>query len=199
MSTTMHDATRYLQRVETGDKAAAADLLPLVYSKLRALAGHYVRRESRQNNLQATSLVHEAYVRLVDQNSVSWQGRTHFFGVAARAMRQVLVAQARDRNAQKRGGGWQRVTFRSADFAAECNLDEILDLDEALTKLAVLDERQSRIVEGHFFGGLTFEEIGAILGVSAKTVAREWRIARAWLSATLQKDTGSNAGEVSTR
>lgn len=179
------EATQLLKAMQGGDREAAAKLMPLVYEELRRLARHYMRQERSGNTLQATALVHEAYLRLVQQEEVDWQGRAHFIGVAAQLMRRVLVDYARGRARLKRGGGAVKEPLE--DVAAVSGLPpaELLALDEALTRLAQLDPRQSRIVELRYFGGLSVEETAEVLGISAKTVKRDWSFARAWLRSEL--------------
>jgi RNA polymerase sigma factor (TIGR02999 family) len=156
--------------------------MPVVYRELQALARRYLSRERPGHTLQATALVHEAYVKLIDQRHVEWQNRAHFFGVAAQLMRRLLVDHARRRNRGKRGSGGTRITLTEGLAAvAEVNVDAIA-LDDALTSLERLDARKGRIVELRFFGGLTVEETAEVLGTSAATVKREWRFAKAWLS-----------------
>ncbi len=159
------------------------ELMPLVYNQLRRLAGHYMRHENPGHTLPATALVHEAYLRLVDDSRVSWQGRGHFFAVSARVMRRLLIDHARGRGRQRRGGGWRRVTLAQSLTPADRELDRerLLALDQALHKLGDLDARQARIVELRFFGGLTNAEVAAVLEISERTVDRDWRFARAWL------------------
>jgi len=155
--------------------------MPLVYDELRRLAGHYLRQERSDHTLQSTALVHEAYLRLAGQDPPEWQNRAHFFGIAARIMRQILVEHARSHGAAKRGGGVHRLTLDAAvAFSDNQDLD-IVQLDRALTGLAELDEQQSRIVELRFFGGLTIEDTSEVLGISPATVKRDWVTARAWL------------------
>ncbi len=175
---------------ESGTELNAEELLPLVYDELRRLARHYMRGESPDNTLQATALVHEAYLKLVDRSQVDWQGRTHFLAVSARVMRRLLIDHARGRERQRRGGGWQRVTLDEFLRPAEQGLDreELLALDAALEKLASLDERQARIVELRSFGGLKTAEIAVLLDVSERTVERDWHFARAWLRCELSRD-----------
>jgi RNA polymerase sigma factor (TIGR02999 family) len=164
-----------------GDREAAAQLMPIVYEELRQLAHQYLQRERQDHTLQATGLVHEAYLRLVDQSTTTWQNRAHFFGVAAQVMRRVLVDYARTHRAEKRGGNWEKLVFdESLAPSVERNID-LVALDDALKDLLAVDPRQSQIVELRFFGGLTNEEIGEVLDVSPTTVKREWRIAKAWL------------------
>ena len=174
--------TELLVRWRGGDQQALDDLLPLVYNELRQIASHYLQRERTGHTLQSTALVHEAYVRLVGPNVPQWQGRAHFFGVAARVMRQILVEYARSHQAAKRGGGICKVTIDEGIEAAPKPVDlDILLLDDALKGLAALDERQSRIVELRFFAGLSIDDTSQVLGISPATVSREWTSARAWL------------------
>ena len=164
-----------------GDREAPNRLMPLVYEELSSLAHQYLQRERPDHTLQATGLVHEAYLRLVDQSTMSWQNRAHFFGVAAQIMRRILVDYARAHRAEKRGGGWDKLVFDEALApAAERSID-LVALDDALKDLLTFDPRQSQIVELRFFGGLTIEEVGEVLDVSPRTVKREWRMAKAWL------------------
>jgi len=155
--------------------------MPLVYDELRRLASHYLRQERSDHTLQSTALVHEAYLRLAGQNPPEWQNRAHFFGIAARIMRQILVEHARGRGAAKRGGGACRLTLDAAVAFSESRDVDLVELDKALTGLAELDEQQSRIVELRFFGGLTIEDTSEVLGISPATVKRDWVTARAWL------------------
>jgi RNA polymerase sigma factor (TIGR02999 family) len=174
------EVTALLKDWSGGDRAALERLMPLVYSELRKLAASYLRVERRDHTLQPTALVHEAYLRLVDQRSVNWRNRAHFFGIAAQMMRRILVDHARRRQAAKRDASFYLV--RTSD-AGEAGRDpELLALDEALSGLEALDARQARIVELRFFGGLTVEETAEVAGVSPATVKREWRTARAWLA-----------------
>ena len=165
----------------SGDQKAPERLMPLVYDELRQLARGYLQRERSNHTLQATGLVHEAYLRLVDQTSMSWQNRAHFFAVAATAMRRILVDYARSHRAEKRGGDREKIEFDEALAPAGERAVDLIALDEALHDLGAFDERQSRIVELRFFGGLTNEEIGEVLEISARTIKREWRLAKAWL------------------
>ena|SRR5579883_617289 len=170
-----------LMELSAGNADSAARLMPLVYDELRRLAAKYLRQERSGHTLQATALVHEAYLRLVDTTNVSWQNRAHFFGIAAHLMRQILVQYARERGARKRGGDAQKLSLdKTVSFPQQREFD-IEDLDAALNKLAELDAEQSKIVELRFFGGLTIEETAEALGVSSSTVKREWTSARAWL------------------
>ncbi len=176
-----HEVTRLLQAWNDGDEAALDELVPLVYSELHRLARHYLSAEKPGHLLQTTALINEAYLKLVDSRAPRWQNRSHFFGISARLMRRILVDFARERNAQKRGGGAQQVSI-TAGLAAPCAPDEdILAVDQALCALAKVDERKSRVVELRFFGGLDEEETAKALGVSRETVRRDWRLAKSWL------------------
>jgi RNA polymerase sigma factor (TIGR02999 family) len=177
--------TQLLVDWNNGRTGALEDLLPLVYAELRRLAAQRLRLERPDHTLQPTALVHEAYIRLVDQRRVRWQNRAHFYGVAAQVMRRILVDRARARKADKRGAGWERVTL-IGDKASSGSRDvDVVALDDALTRLASLDPQQERIVELKYFDGLTLEETAEVVGISTATVKREWAIARAWLRAEL--------------
>jgi len=182
------DITRLLVAWGEGDKGALDRLMPFVYSELRRLAHAYMRRQRTDHTLQTTALVNEAYMRLIDSSQVRWQDRNHFFAMSAKLMRRILVDFARAKNAQKRGGGGHLVTFDEELPVADAKESDLLALDEALTRLAELDERQSRIVELRYFGGLTEEEIAEVLEISARTVRRDWSVARAWLFKELKGD-----------
>jgi RNA polymerase sigma factor (TIGR02999 family) len=175
------EATRIVNALATGDPHAAEELLPLVYDEFRRLADDYLRQETRAHTLQPTALVHEAYLKLIDQTRVNWQGRTHFFAVGAQAMRRILVDHARARHRAKRGGGWQRIELDDHLLLSPDRDADLLAVDEAIEKLALLDPRQARIVELRFFGGLTMDEVAEVIGVSKRTVENEWTIIRAWL------------------
>ena len=175
-----------MQRWGGGDQSALDELTPLVYAELRKLAAAYLRRERPGHTLQATALVNEAYLRLVGRKHGRWQGRSHFYGIAARLMRQVLVEHARRRRAEKRGGGLLAVTLAQADEVAGAPEVDVLAVHEALERLAAFDEQQARIVELRFFGGLSIEEAAEALGVGHATVEREWGLARAWLRKELR-------------
>lgn len=164
-----------------GAEDAAERLMPLVYDELRQVARRYLQRERSDHTLQATGLVHEAYLRLVDQSSMTWENRAHFFSVAAQVMRRLLVDHARSRQTAKRGGAREKLEFNDALAVAEEPAVDLLALDDALQELVTFDARKSRIVELRFFGGLTTEEIGSVLAISPSTIRREWRIAKAWL------------------
>ncbi|MBV9958072.1 MAG: sigma-70 family RNA polymerase sigma factor [Acidobacteria bacterium] len=176
-----HEVTQILHDWSEGDAEAPARLMPLVYDELRRLARSYLQRENRGHTLQPTALVHEAYLRLVDQTRVSWQNRAHFYGIAANMMRRVLVDHARRRASGKRGGSAVRLSTEDVQIPLEERAADFVALDEALEELAKFDERKSRIVELRFFGGLTDEEIAEVLGVSTRTVLRDWKTARLWL------------------
>jgi RNA polymerase sigma factor (TIGR02999 family) len=176
-----HEVTELLQAWSEGDVAARDLLMPLVYDELRRRASAYLRRERPGHTLQPTALVHEAYLRLVDQRRVAWRNRAQFFGVAAEMMRRVLVDHARANKAAKRSGMLSRVTL-DPDVAVTQPVDiDVLDLDAALARLAAFDERKSRIAELRFFGGLSLKEAGEVLNISLATVERDWQVARAWL------------------
>lgn len=193
----MHDShpsgeiTQLLVDLSDGDENAVNAILPRVYDELQALAHGQLRRERSDHTLNTTALVHEAYLKLVKQDRVSWQNRAHFFAIASTAMRRILINYAHKRNAEKRGGGQALATFEEnmAGTIHETRADELLALDDALTKLAALSERQAKVVEYRFFGGLTHEEIAEVLGTSLPTVGRDWRFARAWLSRELADPT----------
>jgi RNA polymerase sigma factor (TIGR02999 family) len=177
------EVTLLLKKINDGERGGSAPekLLPLVYDELRRLAYGYLQNERRDHTLQPTALVHEAYIRLVDWENVSWQNRAHFFAVAAQVMRRILVDHARRKNAQKREGAREKMTLDEAvSLSAEREIDLIM-LDEALEDLANLDPTQSKIVELRFFGGLTVEETAHALDISPSTVKREWTAAKAWL------------------
>ena len=175
------EITRILRAWSGGDREAVDHLIPLVYDELHKVAAQYLRRQRPDHTLQPTALVNEAYLKLVDISTVSWEDRAHFFAVASQTMRHVLVDHARGRNRDKRGGGAQKVSLDEAvSFANNQEIDVLL-LDEALRELAGIDEQQAKIVELRFFGGLTVEETAVVLRISPATVKREWRIAKAWL------------------
>jgi RNA polymerase sigma factor (TIGR02999 family) len=176
-----------------GQPEALDQLVPLVYEDLRRLAVGYMARETPGHSLQPTALVHEAYVRLVDQRRVQWRNRAHFFGVAASMMRRILVDHARRRRTEKRGGDVERVTLVGDEIAAGVrNGIDVLALHESLERLAAFDPQQERIVELRYFGGLTIEEAAEVVGVSPATVVREWTIAKAWLRASLSARAAGN-------
>lgn len=180
------DASALLHAWANGDLTARDRLMPLVYEELRRRARAYVRRERQHHALQATALVHEVYVRLVNQDRMAWQNRAQFYGVAAQLMRRILVDEARARATKKRSGRWTRVSLDAAATHASHDVDA-LDLHAALEQLAAFDERKSRVAELRFLGGLSLQETGEVLGISVATAEREWRAARAWLYARLQR------------
>ena len=186
------EVERLLARAGAGDERAMADLMPLVYDELRRIAGRYMRRERPGQTIQATALVHEAYLRLLKDRAKDWRTRAHFVGIAANAMRQILVERARARGAAKRGGGREKVTIDEGAIAGPSQPIDVEVLDEALERLAALDARQARIVELRFFGGLTVEEAADVLGISPATLKRDWTVARAWLKRELdERDRGA--------
>lgn len=185
------DVTRLLADWSQGDQGALNELMPLVYQELHRLASIYLRRERPDHTLQSTALVHEAFLRLVDQTRVEWRNRAHFFGVAAQMIRRILVDYARTRRRRKRGGDACKLSLDEAIAAAESKDIDLLALDEALEKLAALDPQQSRIVELRFFGGLSIEETAEVLGISPATVKRDWMMARAWLYQNLASGAGA--------
>jgi RNA polymerase sigma factor (TIGR02999 family) len=191
MSADSESVTRLLQDWGKGDQQALEELLPLIYSELRRLAHNFLYRERPGHTLQTTALVHEAYLRLIDQRDARWQNRAHFFALAAQAMRRILIDSARRHAALKRGGPAENL---SLDEAASISVEpdaSLLALDEALDALAELDPRQSRIVELRYFGGMTIEETAEVLETSPATIKREWAMARAWLHQSLTEHPGS--------
>ncbi|MBL8294014.1 MAG: sigma-70 family RNA polymerase sigma factor [Bryobacterales bacterium] len=181
------DVTQLLVDYSNGKREALDVLTPLVYGELRNLAARYLRRERSDHTLQSTALVHEAYLRLIDQNQVRWQNRAHFFGVAAQMIRRILVDHARTKHAQKRGGNAQKLSLDEAIGLPEQRDLDIIALDDALKLLAELDAQQSKVIELRFFGGLSIEETAEALGISPATVKREWVTARAWLLRQLSR------------
>jgi RNA polymerase sigma factor (TIGR02999 family) len=178
---TSQNVTQLLIGWSNGDREALDALLPAVYEELRKQAANYLRRERVGHTLQTTALIHEAYLKLIDQKNVHWQNRAHFFGIAAQLMRRILVDHARTKKRAKRGGSNIRVSFNEANVLAPNQNLDIVALDEALERLSEIDEQQSRIVELRFFSGLTVEETAAVLAISPATVKRDWRMAKAWL------------------
>ena len=179
------DVTRLLADLSGGQTGALERLLPLVYDELKQLAASQLRRERDEHTLGPTALVHEAFFRLVDQRSVSWQGRAHFFGVAAQAMRRILVDHARRRSAAKRGRQHQVTLDSEAAGADAAPADEVLAVDEALERLAAVDPRQAKLVELRYFAGFSIEEAAELLEISPATAKRDWTFARAWLQREL--------------
>ena len=175
------NVTKLLAQWSNGDQGALEALIPLVYEELRRVARYYLKQEKQNHTLSSTALVHEAYLRLVNQKEVTWQNRAHFFAVAAQMMRRILVDHARRRGYAKRGGGAMTLALEEAVATPQRREIDLVALDDALDSLAKLDQRQSRMVELRFFGGLSIEETSEVLGVSMPTVKREWASARAWL------------------
>jgi RNA polymerase sigma factor (TIGR02999 family) len=183
------EVTQLLHHVERGDPAATAKLLPIVYDELRLIAEQHFRRQSPNHTLQPTALVHEAFLKLVDQTQAQWNDRAHFFAVAATAMRHILVNHALAKQAEKRGGKRKRVELSDAGAAVAAQDLDMVALDEALKKLATVDERKHKVVELRFFAGLSVDEVAAVLKVSTTTVESDWRAARAWLNLELTRGT----------
>ncbi len=180
------DVTLLLNKLAAGDQKAAAELVPLVYEELRRLAARHLAHERPDHTLQATALVHEAYVKLAAQKDAKWQNRAQFFGVASQAMRRILVDYARGKQRIRRGGKQQKVPLDGVVLVSPGRTEEVLAVHESLSRLATLDARQARIVELRYFGGLKVEEIAEVVGISAKTVMRELNVAKAWLYGDLK-------------
>jgi RNA polymerase sigma factor (TIGR02999 family) len=183
-----NEVTQLLFDLSKGNRHAVDMLMPMVYNEMHQLAHMHLRGERRNHTLNATALVHEAYMKLVDQDKITWQNRAHFFGIASQAMRRILVNYANARIAQKRGGNQILATFIDDKMKRESKPEELIALDEALKKLEKINERQSKIIEHWFFVGLNHEEIAEILAVSVPTVRRDFRLAKAWLSRELKQD-----------
>ena len=182
----MSDVTRILSQIESGDPSAAEQLLPLVYNELRQLAASKLAREKPGQTLQATALVHDAYLRLVDSDIAQhWDSRAHFFAAAAESMRRILIDLARQKLSDRRGGGWQRCDLSDADRNAVPVSDELLDLDDALTRLAAVDPPAAELVKLRVFAGMTVDEAASLQGISPRTAKRNWAYARAWLGREL--------------
>jgi RNA polymerase sigma factor (TIGR02999 family) len=184
-SVSQQEVTGLLTRWSQGDGAALAELTPLVYEELRRLAHHFMEGQRTDHILQTTALVNEAYLRLADQTNPHWQNRAHFFAVAARAMRQIVVDYARSQQARKRGGGALKIELDEAAIVSPEQSKEIVDLHEALERLAALDSRKAQVVELKYFGGLNYDEMAEVLKISRVTVRRDWEFARAWLHTEL--------------
>jgi RNA polymerase sigma factor (TIGR02999 family) len=184
-SVSQQEVTELLARWSQGDDAALAELTPLVYEELRRIAHRHMGGQRPDHTLQTTALVNEAYLRLADQTNPSWQNRAHFFAVAARAMRQIVVDYARSQRSQKRGGGALKVELDEAAIVSPEQSKEIVDLHEALERLAALDSRKAQVVELKYFGGLNYDEMAEVLKISRITVRRDWEFARAWLHTEL--------------
>ncbi len=191
----MADVTRILPAIEQGDPSATEQLLPLIFDELRKLAAQKMVQEAPDQTLQATALVHEAYLKLVDQKRVQWQDRAHFFAVAAQAIRRILVDHARGHGRSKRGGGRAKLALNEELAATYDEVVDVAALDEALVRLAETHPQHARITEMRFFAGLTIEESAAVLGMSTRTVDRHWRYARAWLYKALSDDATNKSPE----
>jgi RNA polymerase sigma factor (TIGR02999 family) len=187
MDTSSQSVSHLLLRWSDGDNAALDQLMPLVYQELRRMASRYMGQQPTSHTLQTTALIHEAYLRLVGPEEKRWENRAHFFGVAAQAMRHILIDYARTQNRDKRGGGARAVPLDDVFMICTERSAELVALDDALTELAKLDARQSKVVELRFFGGLTEEEIAEVLKVSPRTVSSDWNLARSWLLRELDK------------
>jgi len=190
MGSSSPDVTVLLSELTRGNKEAEEKLVPLVYDELKRLARSYMRRERPEHTLQATALVHEAYLKLIKQQSVNWQGRSHFFAIAAQLMRRILIDHARGHLREKRGGTKVILPLDEGLVFSPEHSEELVKLDEALERLSKLDARQSRIVELRFFGGLSVEETAKFLGISPKTVKRDWSVAKVWLHGELRRYDG---------
>ena len=187
------DVTLVLKELSNGNQNALGELIPVVYDELRRLAAYYLRRERSNHTLQATALVHEAYLRLVDQRHVDWKNRNHFFGVAAQLMRRVLLMHAREHQAAKRGGGAQKISLDETAILSPAQAEQLVYLDELLNQLASLDSQQERIVELRFFAGMSVEETAELMGISTATVKRDWVMAKAWLAREMAGKHGNAA------
>jgi RNA polymerase sigma-70 factor, ECF subfamily len=187
------DVSTLLSGLDVGNDKAVADLVVSLYSELRRLASGYMRRERSDHTLQTTALVHEAYLRLADQKEVRWKNREQFMGVAAQLMRRILVDYSRGHDAKKRGNDFEKVFLEEAEVVAKGKASDVIQLDEALTRLAEFDPQQAQLVELRFFGGLSIEEAAGVLGVSPTTVKRNWNLAKAWLARELRRGEQKNA------
>jgi RNA polymerase sigma factor (TIGR02999 family) len=190
---TIRDATDLLLQAHAGEPGAVEQVFPVIYDELRRLAHRQLMREAPGQTIGTTALVHEAYLKLIDQTRVEWAGRAHFMAIAATAMRRILIDRARSRGSLKRGGGLQPIPIESVELAAEERADLLLALDEALTRLHALDARQAQVVECRYFGGMTEEETAAALGIGLRTVKRDWAKAKSWLFSEIYP--GSEADE----
>ena len=189
----MSDVTRILQSIESGDPNAADQLLPLVYGELRKLAAARLANESPNQTLQPTALVHEAWLRLTGNENVKWNGRAHFFGAAAEAMRRILIDNARRKRARRHGGNQQRLDIDEVELAAPAQEDELLAIDGALEQFAQVDKQKAELVKLRYFVGLTLEESAGILGISVPTAKRWWTYARSWLYQRIQSDNAAGS------
>jgi len=187
------DVATLLGELHVGNDRDVAELVVLLYSELRRLASHYLRRERSDHTLQTTALVHEAYLRLADQKEVRWKNREQFMGVAAQLMRRILVDYSRGHDAKKRGNDFEKVFLEEAEVVAKGKAADVVQLDEALTRVTEFDPQQAQLVELRFFGGLSIEEAAEVLGVSRTTVKRNWNLAKAWLARELRRSDQKNA------
>jgi RNA polymerase sigma factor (TIGR02999 family) len=187
MTESLNEVTQLLVAWGNGDQAALDQLMPLVYSELHRLAHRHIKKERPGHTLQTSALLNEAFLRLVDQSDVQWQGRAHFFSIAAQMMRRILVDYARSRRYAKRGGDAQQVSFEEELLVSRQLSADVLQLHDALNELATIDERKGKIVELKFFGGLSIEETAEVLGVSPGTVMRDWTLAKAWLRVAMKR------------
>jgi RNA polymerase sigma-70 factor, ECF subfamily len=190
------EVTRMLAALSSGNQDVVSELVPLLYDELRRLAASYLRRERRNHTLQPTALVHEAYLRLVDQKDVHWQNRGHFIALAAQLMRRILVDHARGHQAAKRGGPLPKLSLDQAIVYSQERAGELVCLDEVLSRFAEIDPQAARIVELRVFGGLTVEETAGLLGISAATVKRDWSMAKAWLAREIQKEASNGPSRI---
>ncbi len=180
-----NDVTRLLADIQKNKPGADEELLPLIYEQLRGMARYYMRTERSNHTLQTTALVHEAYLRLLGHEETDWEDRAHYFRVAARAMRRVLIDHARGKGRIKKGGGWRQEAFDQATLFVDMPPSELLDLNDALTKLTAIDPPLGQVVELRFFGGLTVDDTARVLGISPRKVKKDWRLAKAWLKREL--------------
>ncbi len=190
MTPSSSNVTQMLHDWSDGDREVLDKLIPIIYAELRRQAARYLRRERPGHTLQTTALIHEAYIRLIDQKNVRWQNRAHFFAIAAQLMRRILVDHARSRQAAKRGGSDIKLPLEEAMIASEGREVDLVALDEALKRLAAIDPQQSRVVELRFFSGLNVEETAEVLEVSPRTVKRDWNVAKAWLRREISEGEG---------
>lgn len=192
MDPSSHEVTQLLAAWGNGDQVARDQLMGVVYDELHRLAHRYMKRESPGHTLQTSALVNEAFVRLVDQKNVRWQNRAHFFGIAAQMMRRILVDYARSRNYAKRGGGAAKISLEEALVVSDERSAEVVNVHEALERLAKFDPRKSQLVELRFFGGLSIDETAEVLNVSPGTVMRDWTLAKAWLRREISSDSSAD-------
>lgn len=185
-----YEITGCLLELKNGSAEAYEKLFPLVYEQLHSIAHQQIAREMPGHTFSKTDLVHEAYLKMIDQNCVNWKDRTHFFAIASRSMRQILIDHARKKIRVKRGGEFQKVTFLDTNMKAEQQAEELIRIDEALSRLARFDERLAKIVECHYFGEMNFDDIAEVMGLSSRTIYRDWAKARGWLHKELKKQFG---------